>query len=121
MVETLLTLCAVALLALLGWLGPLVPLEWVLSAGIACTAIGMAIGVPTGAWYHVKLYTALRPRGALPQTWWLRPVALHDRLAPRERPEVLRWFYIGGVGFCVTALGCALVILAVVLAALRLR
>jgi len=120
-VETLLTLCAVVLLALLGWLGPLVPLEWVLAAGIVCAALGLIIGVPTGAWYHVKLYTALRPHGALPQTWWLRPVPLHERLAPGERSEVLRWFYIGGVGFCVTALGCGLVILAVVLAALRLR
>jgi len=119
--ETLLTLGAVVLLALVGWLGPLVPLEWILYAGIACTAIGMLIGVPTGAWYHVKLYAALRPHGALPQTWWLRPVALHERLSPGDRCGVLRWFFIGGVGFGVTALGCGLVILAVALAALRLR
>jgi hypothetical protein len=119
--ETLLTLGAVVLLALLGWLGPHVPLEWVLYAGIVCTALGMLVGVPTGAWYHVKLYTAVRRHGALPQSWWLRPVSLHERLSPRERPEVLRWFFIGGVGFGITALGCGLVFLAVVLAALRLR
>jgi hypothetical protein len=33
----------------------------------------------------------------------------------------MRWLYAGGAGFCITALGCALVTLAVVLATLRLR
>ncbi len=121
MVETLIALCSLVVLLLLGWLGPLVPLEWILWAGVVCTTLGMAIGVPTGVWYHVKLYAALRPRGALPERWWLHPVALHDRLDPEDRPQVLRWFYTGGVGFVVTALGCGLVMLAVALAALRLH
>jgi len=115
-IEALIALAALTALGALVWVGPLLPLEWLLSAGVACTALGMLIGVPTGLWYHVRLYAALHPRGPLPARWWLRPVALHDRLDADERPAVMRWFYIGGVGFFVTAAGCALVTLAVVCA-----
>ena len=118
MIETLIALAALVALAGLGFVGPLVPLEWVVSAGVACTALGMLIGVPTGVWYHVRLYAVLHPRGALPARWWLRPVALHDQLEADERELVLRWFYVGGAGFFLTAAGCALVILALVCAAL---
>lgn len=118
MVETLIALTALAALVALGWLGPLVPLEWVVSAGVACIALGMLVGVPTGVWYHVRLHAALQPRGALPARWWLRPLVLHDRLEADERAAVLRWCYAGAAGFFVTVAGCALVILAVACAAL---
>jgi hypothetical protein len=105
-IEILIALAALVALAGLGFVGPLVPLEWVVSAGVVCV------------WYHVRLYAALQPRGALPARWWLRPVALHDQLEADERQVVLRWFYAGGAGFFLTAAGCALVILALVCAAL---
>jgi len=107
-------------LGAIGWLGPLVPLEWIVSAGVTCTALGMLLGVPTGLWYHVRLYAALRRQGPLPALWWLRPHSLHGQLAEGERSGVLRWFYLGGAGFALTAAGCALVILALGIAYSRL-
>lgn len=119
MIEALLVLGAVLALAALGLLGPLVPTAWWLAGGVACTAFGLALGVPTGFWYHVRLRACLRARGELPPRWWLRPVALHGRLRAAERPEVLRWFFAGGVGFVLTLAGCGLVVLGVVLEAVR--
>jgi len=119
--ETLIALAALVVLCAIGWLVPILPLEWVLSAGIGCVALGMLLGVPTGFWYHVRLYRALRAHGPLPARWWLRPTALHADLSGPERAAVLRWFYLGGAGFLLTAAGCACVMLAVGLAFLRIR
>jgi len=82
------------------------PLQWVLDAAAVLLVIGFVLGVPTGFWYHVALGRALRPRGQLPDRWWLKPSALHSLLLPEERPRVLRWFYAGGLGFVVTVVGC---------------
>jgi hypothetical protein len=117
----LIVMAGLIALGAIGWLGPLVPLEWIVTAGVACSVLGIVLGVPTGFWYHVRLYAALRRQGPLPALWWLRPHSLHGQLAEAERPEVLRWFYLGGAGFALTATGCALVMLAVVIANGRLR
>ena len=91
------------------------PIQWVLNAAILFLGVGFALGVPTGFWYHVALGRALRPRDQLPARWWLRPTALHGYLLPAERVGVLRWFYAGGIGFVLTAIGC------IVLAGVALR
>ena len=67
----------------------------------------------------MRLHQVLRRRGALPARWWLRPANLHPRLRSEERPEVLPWFYAGGVGFAVTVTGCLTVIAGVALQAFR--
>jgi hypothetical protein len=120
-IEALLVLAGVVLLAGAGLVAPLVSPESVVAVGLACTAAGMAFGVPTGLWYHVRLRACLAVRGELPERWWLRPVALHGRLRPAERPAVMRWFYAGGLGFLLTVLGCAVVVLGVVLQVLAAR
>lgn len=118
MIETLLVLCAVLGLAAVGLVGSLVPADALLTAGGVLTGIGLAIGVPTGFWYHVALYRVLRPRGPLPPRWWLHPVPLHGELRETERASVLRWFLVGGLGFGVVVLGCLLVVLGLVVAVL---
>jgi hypothetical protein len=120
-IEALLVFTGVGLLAAAGLLAPLVPPESVVLAGAACTAAGMAFGVPTGLWYHVRLRGFLAARGELPERWWLRPVDLHGYLRPGERPVVMRWFYAGGLGFLLTVLGCAVVVLGVLLQVLAAR
>lgn len=100
--EAVLVLIGVALLGGVS----LAPVEWILDGAAALLVIGFALGVPTGLWYHVALVRAVGAREVLPPRWWLRPTALHDRLRPDERPQVLRWFYAGGLGFAFTALGC---------------
>lgn len=90
-----------ALPALVTWL----PWEATFGLGLALVALGMAIGVPAGALYHVRLYRLVRPSG----TWWLNPTALHPQLADAERPRVMGAFKVGAAGFIIAIIGCALV------------
>lgn len=119
MLETVLVLAGVALLALLGLALPVLPAAWWIQTGALCTAAGLVLGVPTGLVYHVALARALRGGDGLPARWWLRPVALHPRLREADRLRVLPWFWAGGAGFLLCALGCALVVLGVVVEGLR--
>jgi hypothetical protein len=118
-IEALLVLLAVALLNAIALLAGTVSAELVVVAGVACATVGMALGLPTGFWYHVRLQACLRQRGELPARWWLRPVALHARLRSEERPRVLPWFYLGGAGFVAVMLGCAMIVVGVLLEAFR--
>lgn len=83
----------------------IVPWDVTFGGGVALVALGMAIGVPAGALYHVQLWRALRPA----RLWWLHPTALHARLDGAARRRVLGWFKLGAAGFVLAILGCALV------------
>lgn len=76
--------------------------------GIWVTALGFAIGVPTGIVYHVRLYQVLNPRGELPRGWYWRPLRFNTCLLPQERKSVMSWCYVGGLGFVVICLGLLL-------------
>ncbi len=80
------------------------PWEITFGVGVALLALGMGVGVPASAYYHFRLWRALRP-GRL---WWLHPTALHGGLKPADRPAVMRWFRVGAVMFGVAILGCLL-------------
>ena len=84
------------------------PWEWLFGGGVALCLLGLVLGVPTGFWYHLRLYRALRPRRALPRTWWLSPHKLHGELTDAERRWVMGPFYAGAVGFVLSVLGCVL-------------
>jgi hypothetical protein len=47
----------------------------------------------------------LRRRGNLPAGWWISPSRYHARLNDPERRHVLRWFFLGGVGFLLCIAG----------------
>jgi hypothetical protein len=83
-----------------------VPWEVTFGLGVALIGLGMAIGVPAGAMYHVRLWRAVRPTGT---RWWLHPTGLHPHLGDGERPSVMRWFKLGAAGFVLAILGCAFV------------
>jgi len=94
-------------------LGVMVAVPWVLAAapwevtlvlGTGLVVLGLVVGVPASAVYHLYLQRALKP-GRL---WWLHPTALHGQLDATARPRVLRWFKIGAAAFGVALLGCAL-------------
>jgi hypothetical protein len=103
----------VVVIALLGSLvgGPMIvamaPWEFTFGLGWALVALGMAIGVPAGAYYHFRLWHALKP--VLGRTWWLNPTGLHRQLGAGERPRVMRWFRVGAAGFLIAIVGCVLV------------
>jgi hypothetical protein len=80
------------------------PWEVTFSAGLAMVALGMGLGVPAGAYYHYKLWRALKPTGL----WWLHPTGLHKALSTEDRPGVMRWMKIGGALWAVAILGCVI-------------
>ena len=104
MQESLIALAMVLLLVAVGWAIGSTP-EGVLWAGVWVTAVGFGIGVPTGAVYHVALYRALRAIDALPDDWWLRPIAANVLLPQASRGWVMFWCYSGAAGFAVIVLG----------------
>jgi hypothetical protein len=110
MLELGLVLGLLALLGVAGFLLPLIPWLALIQLGVAGIAIGLALGVPTGLVYHVKLARLLASRRELPPRWWVAPTRLHSRLREGERRAVLGWFFLGGAGFVITLAGCALVI-----------
>lgn len=114
--EFLLVLAILAAVIGSSLLIPMVTASGILVAGVTTVAVGMLIGVPTGAWYHVKLHAALADRGELEPGWWLRPTAFHARLRAHERARVMPWFYAGGAGFGLTILGCGVMLMGVYIA-----
>lgn len=59
---------------------------------------GLALGVPGGILYHIRLYQALvRDLGTAPKRWWLNPTSHHHRLKSRE--SMMPSFVIGAAGF----------------------
>ena len=83
-----------------------VPWDVTFGLGVGLVALGMGIGVPAGALYHVQLFRAVRPTTA---RWWLHPTGLHGQVPEGMRGGVMRWFRVGAVGFVLAIVGCAMV------------
>ncbi len=77
-----------------------------LYGGFAALVLGFVFGLPCAILYHWRLYTSLKPRGALDRHWLWNPTGHHDRLTPHERDVVMPWFYAGAVGWGACVLGC---------------
>ena len=106
MIELFVVVGVLVVLIVSAVVAALVPWTALFAFGVWSTAAGLALGVPTGFWYHVALARSLRPA---PPKWWLRPVSLHGRLDSAGRRRVMPWFYAGAVGFMVTVFGLVLV------------
>jgi hypothetical protein len=102
-------LVAAALLALSGgaWAWTALPADALLRAGFWLVAAGLGFGLPTGLLYHVALRRSLARTGALPERWWLHPLALHGRVPAEDLLPVLAWCRLGALGCGVAFLGCA--------------
>lgn len=116
MIESAVVLGLLLLLAGAGWAAVLLPWQTIAFGGLACALLGIALGVPTGIYYHLLLYRALAPRGQLPRGWYWHPMRYHDHLLADERPSVTRWMYAGGTGFMLIVLGCAACLFGILLA-----
>jgi len=82
--------------------------ELLLFGGLWVVAAGFALGVPTGALYHLALYRSLQRTDGLPPGWWWRPTSLHARIPQADRFHVLGWCYLGAAGFFVILVGIAI-------------
>jgi hypothetical protein len=100
-------------LALLAAGGDYAHADLLLGAGAGVLALGLVAGVGAGVVYHVALYRALAPLGALGSGWWWRPTSFHPHLTPRLRRRVMPWFYVGAAGFFLALAGCAIVLAAI--------
>jgi hypothetical protein len=87
--------------------------EAILIAGLWLVALGLALGVPTGFWYHVELRRVLVAGGALPARWWLHPTRLHGAIPPAHWWRVMGWCYAGALGWLVSFAGCVVFALGV--------
>ena len=103
---------AFALLGGLSLVAIMLPWTWLLGLGVALTAFGLVVGIPTGAYYHVALYRELSRAGEVPRRWWLHPHHHHDGLADEALGRVRPWFTMGGAGFVFIVLGIVVTVLA---------
>ncbi|MDR7423227.1 MAG: hypothetical protein QN159_12280 [Armatimonadota bacterium] len=84
------------------------PVEGLAVGGLVLAIGGLALGVPAGVVYHVRLGRALARRGPLPARWWLSPLRHHRALSAGERAGFRGWFALGAAGFGLSLAGCAL-------------
>lgn len=112
MIEVLVAAAVFTLLAITALVREYVAWFVLLKVGVWMIAGGVGLSVSAGLVYHVALYRALVPRGALSNDWWWAPTRFHGALTRQERPQVLSWFYLGAAGFGVVMMGCVVVLLA---------
>ena len=105
MIEITLVLIALVAVGLIGFIGAVVTPGLIAAIGFGALLVGLAMGVPTGFWYHVILYRCVSPKIPLPRRWWLSPAALHRHLTLAEEGRIRPWYRIGGVGFVLCLVG----------------
>lgn len=108
MTEALLGLGIVAGLLLVAWAGYVASAFALLSLGAWLVVGGLAVSVPAGVVYHLRLRAALLARGPLPARWIWSPQSHHQTLAHADRQRVLPWFAVGAVSVTAVFVGCAL-------------
>ena len=90
------------------------PWTWLFFGGTILSALGLAFGVPAGAYYHVALYRELSRGGPAPSRWWISPTRYHAELDDEAMERVRPWFVLGGSGFGLIILGILIAILGAV-------
>jgi hypothetical protein len=105
MIEITLVLVALVAAGVIGLVGASVTPGLIAAIGVGALLLGLAVGVPTGLWYHVILYRCVSAKIALPPTWWLSPAALHRHLTPAETRRISPWNRVGGLGFVLCLVG----------------
>jgi hypothetical protein len=119
MFEFLLASAIVAALFITALITAVITPRLMIELGLWVLAGGLLVGIPTGVWYHVRLYRALAGRITLPRGWWRRPVELHPLLRPQEYGLVRPWFVAGAVGFVLCCLGGVAAIIGLVVVRYR--
>ena len=85
--------------------------DFLLQLGGCIILAGLALGVPTGFYYHLLLRQKLKKLGPLPKGWWVFPIKHHAVLAEEDLGSFQPWFKLGAIGFFISIGGCAMVVL----------
>jgi hypothetical protein len=75
------------------------------AVGLGVLLLGLALGLPTGFWYHVVLYRVVSAKAPVPRAWWLAPARLHRHLTVGEERRIAPWYRVGGAGFLLAVAG----------------
>jgi hypothetical protein len=105
MIEITLVLVALVAVGLVGFIGAAAAPGLIAAIGLGTLLLGLAVGVPTGFWYHVILYRCVSQKLPLSGTWWLSPATLHRHLTLAEERRIRPWYRTGGVGFVLCLVG----------------
>ena len=112
MAELLIALAPLLALIGLALVAMFIPLPALVTAAFGLMGAGLALGVPTGLYYHVLLRRELSARGALPKGWYWRPQKFHAELDRTARRRLTPWFVAGALGFALINGGFALAVTA---------
>jgi len=107
MAELALVLMGVAAMGLVALAAATLTPELMAGIGLGTLLLGLALGLPTGLWYHVILFRFVSAKIPLPRGWWLAPSNLHGHLTAVEQRRIQPWYRIGGVGFVLCVVGGA--------------
>lgn len=99
MAELVLVLLGLLLVGALGLLASILTPGLLAEGGLWTLAAGLALGLPTGFWYHALLYRILVGRMKLPRRWWLSPGDLHRHLDRDDLRRIKPWYLLGAIGF----------------------
>jgi hypothetical protein len=116
MMEIALVLVGLVAVGVVGLVGAAPTPGLVAAIGLGALLVGLAVGVPTGFWYHVILYRCVSTKIPLPRRWWLSPAALHRHLTTAEARRIDPWNRIGGLGFVLCLTGGVTAIVGLLLA-----
>jgi hypothetical protein len=106
MIELALVIGMVASIVAVRWMVEIsLPGSTLTFFGLWVFAAGIIEGIPSGLYYHILLYRVFRSRGEIPAGWWISPSRYHARLNDLEKQVVLRWFFLGGLGFLLCIAG----------------
>lgn len=105
MLEATLVLGALAVVGLVVLLATVLTAPAMIVLALGTLVLGLAVGVPTGLWYHVLLYRIVSAKVAVPPRWWLSPSDLHVHLTDTEERRIRLWYGLGGTGFVLSLVG----------------
>ncbi len=97
--EVLLVVICIAVVGVIGIITQTASPLLLIQAGFWGLGLGLLVGLPTGFWYHYRLYEALGTRGAVPGRWWLSPSDFHSSLAPEQWGGIRPWYLLGVAAF----------------------
>lgn len=113
-IEILIVFSAFVVLLASGLAVVLLPWQFLLISGFVAMGLGLALGIPTGFYYHVLLRRALLKKPPIPKQWWLHPTRFHDQVKDDGARRLFVYFYLGAAGFFLILAGAFIAMLGVV-------